>query len=426
MKIKPMDRKSVWMLKFSARLACFGCLVSACLPGVGLAQFFPPRVPLHRLEYRDLGYQFFNQIPADGAYITSLTVGDGGRIYGATTGFQSYLFVYSPATNQVKPLGYLPGVEGVHHSLVYGGDGFIYLGGGKNEIKQYPINYNWGAGRYHVSSDLWLELEERYKGYRGGHLYRYDISNEPLVGRPDRPLKVKDLGVPVRGDGVYCLAVDRKRGALYGISYPHAHFFVYDLRPGRSRDKGVMFDQVLFGGPVNRTLRSLPRQLAIDGDGYVYASTDGGRIIRYDPGKGKLEKLEVAIPGEYMQVVDAWAVDGDVIYGGTSEGFLFRFFPRENRLDNLGKPAVYQRIRGLTVGHDGRVYGIVGTRDYQNMLFCYDPGKGRFKVLGGVEVDRSPYYSWRAHQFDAMVTGDDGTIYLGESDRRGHLFLYIP
>ena len=29
-------------------------------------------------------------------------------------------------------------------------------------------------------------------------------------------------------------------------------------------------------------------------------------------------------------------------------------------------------------------------------------------------------------QFDAMTTGLDGTIYLGETERRSHLFLLIP
>ena len=29
-------------------------------------------------------------------------------------------------------------------------------------------------------------------------------------------------------------------------------------------------------------------------------------------------------------------------------------------------------------------------------------------------------------QFDCMTTGLDGTIYLGESERKSHLFLYIP
>jgi len=41
-------------------------------------------------------------------------------------------------------------------------------------------------------------------------------------------------------------------------------------------------------------------------------------------------------------------------------------------------------------------------------------------------VDRSPYYAKRAYQFDAMATGVDGTVFLGESERRAGLYLFLP
>jgi hypothetical protein len=41
-------------------------------------------------------------------------------------------------------------------------------------------------------------------------------------------------------------------------------------------------------------------------------------------------------------------------------------------------------------------------------------------------VDRSPYYAKRAYQFDAITTGIDGTLFLGESERRACLYMFIP
>jgi len=41
-------------------------------------------------------------------------------------------------------------------------------------------------------------------------------------------------------------------------------------------------------------------------------------------------------------------------------------------------------------------------------------------------VDRSPYYAKIAYQFDAMTTAADGSILIGESDRRAKLFIFIP
>jgi outer membrane protein assembly factor BamB len=385
-----------------------------------------PRVPLHRLGYRDLGYPFFSEIPADGRYITSLAAAADGRVYGATTGFRAYLFAFSPTTDQVKPLGHLPGCEGVHHSLVVGKDGRLFLGGGKNVIQPFIISKRSGGGLNWVSADLWQQVEEQYRGYEGGHLYVYAHAHEEDAWREDRPLPVVDLGMPVPGDGIYCLAIDPEREILYGISYPHGHFFVHELKGGTTKDLGEIFRDILFGGPDIRTLRSLPRNLAVDKDGSVYASTDGGKLTRYNPETKRIQTLEATIPGEGMQVVEAWAVGDEVLYGGTSEGFIFRFDSASQKLDNLGKPLVSHRIRGLALGKDGRLFGLGGDRHGVNRLFVHDPQSRSFEVLGSVEVDRSPYYAWRGQQFDAMVTSADGTIFMGESDRGGHLFFFIP
>ena len=385
-----------------------------------------PLVPLHRLEYRELGYRFFNEIPGDSAFITALAVGGDGRIYGATSGAQSHLFAFSAATNQVKPLGTIADTQGVHHSLAVGRDGSVYIGTGKNILQRIVIKPDLSSGRDHISKDLWTQLQEHYAGYPGGHLYRYDPAKEPRTAPPGQAAAVEDLGVPVPGDGVYCLTSDPERRVLYGISYPRAHFFLHDLKAGRTVDKGPMFKDVLFGGPDDRTLRSLPRDLVVAASGDVYTSTDGGRILRFDPARQEFQTHAASIPGEAMQVVEAWARDGDVLYGGTSEGFVFRFVPASSIVENLGKPMLAQRIRGLVLGRNRMLYGLAGDRSVPNLFFRYDTEKRLFESLGGIDVDRSPYYSWRALQFDAMVAGPDGTIFMGESDRHGHLFFYLP
>jgi hypothetical protein len=96
---------------------------------------------------------------------------------------------------------------------------------------------------------------------------------------------------------------------------------------------------------------------------------------------------------------------------------------------------------GAAAGRDGTIYlccatevkdpqeaagKVAGERDEPCYLFSFDPKGGGFHDLGVIAVDRSPYYSWRGYQFDSMATGADGTIYLGESERRSHLFIYSP
>jgi hypothetical protein len=60
-------------------------------------------------------------------------------------------------------------------------------------------------------------------------------------------------------------------------------------------------------------------------------------------------------------------------------------------------------------------------------LIAYDTqARDGFVNYSYLSVDRSPYYSKRAYQFEAIATGPDNTIFIGESDRRGKLFLFIP
>ena len=154
----------------------------------------------------------------------------------------------------------------------------------------------------------------------------------------------------------------------------------------------------------------------------------------FDPRIGEFGTTTMRIPGEYWEVqnYDAFPVveqlfvlnDGTFV-GTTSDGFVFSAQPNVNRLINWGKPRVERRVRAATIGKDGRLYSICGEKDNVCRLFSFrsDEGHLDWGVLG---VDRSPYYAKIAYQFDAMATAADGTIIIGESDRRAKLFMFIP
>ena len=59
-------------------------------------------------------------------------------------------------------------------------------------------------------------------------------------------------------------------------------------------------------------------------------------------------------------------------------------------------------------------------------LFCYQPSSGVYEMLGMIDVNRRPYYSWRAFLIDAVALGADGTLYLGQAERGSRLYLYYP
>ncbi len=98
--------------------------------------------------------------------------------------------------------------------------------------------------------------------------------------------------------------------------------------------------------------------------------------------------------------------------------------PTKLKVDNLGKPLLQYRITGLVRGSNGRLYGVGGDQDDRARLFSYNPENGAYEILGFVDVNRRPYYTWQAHVIQAMAVGLDGTIYIGQSERISKLYLF--
>ena len=374
-------------------------------------------VPQNRIDMRELGWPLVDIIPEDEKGITSLAVAHNGFIYGGTTGFQAHLFVLDPQGALVRPLGKIPDTESIYHSIVPAEDGMIYFG-----------TSLWNKGRMDLKGK---DILEKYEKFSGGHIYRFDPEEEEkhrLITHWADPKKdcpgLSDMGIPVPGDGIHAMVgnVDE----LYGVSFPGAVFFVYDINK-----KSVTFREEICSKPlVENTFKSVPRDLVIDCNGNVWGTWDYGKFFKYIPSEKQLVKLEIAIPclkgREFMNVVDAFAVAGDgTIYGGNSDGYVFSLDPKGLEVRNLGKPVWQQRIRGLVVA-DGDLYGIGGEELGIARLFVYRTCTNSFENLGLIEVNHPPYYNWMAQEFDAMVTGKDGTIYIGENSRRAHLFILCP
>jgi hypothetical protein len=401
-------------------------------------QWVNPHFDAHRLDFRDLGFPTQNLIPADDSFITALLTHSNGFVYGATSGREhSYLFFYNRFLNKVRPLGRIADVRGVHHALLEGSDGAIYIGTGLNVLapvkltKDFPVEYEG------IEQQLWKDIKRPYEGYAGGRLYRY----QPKTGDVRRytnedACPVEDLGIPVPGNSVYAVTWDRERKVIYGISYPDAHFFAFDVASRQVRDYGELLEQRVYGGP-ERHWRSVPRALYCDpATGHVYTSGDNGWLVRFDPAAGKFELTRMRLPGEYWEalksidypVVESFTRDAaGKLYAATSDGFLMRIDLAAERTQVLGKPRVHRRTRAMATGRDGMIYLVCGETDMVSKLYRYDPvGGGGFHDLGSLAVDRSPYYAKRAYRIDAIAVGPDGTIFLGESERRGKLYLYTP
>lgn len=142
------------------------------------------------------------------------------------------------------------------------------------------------------------------------------------------------------------------------------------------------------------------------------------------------------LPGEYWEGLKSWdypileqvvmAPDGR-IFASTHDGYLVQIDLDNEAVIVLGKPRLMRRMRAMQVGKDQKLYMITGEFERSCKLHTYDlTGKEGFRELGPFAVDRSPYYTRRSYQFDAMAIGADGTVFCGESDRGGKLFFYVP
>ena len=394
-----------------------------------------PHFDAQRLDFRDLGYPGATEIAADASPITALLAHSNGKVYGATSGKASHLFVWDARVNKVFPLGQLPETEkGVRTCLVETSDGRILVGTGLCEIELLTLSKDMPHGRRSIENQLLADIKAKYKDYAGGHLYAYDpAKDDGGVYLTGAKAVVEDLGVAVPQNSIYAMALSPDRKIVYGITYPDAEFFSYDSEKKEFKRLGKWMEKLSYPGP-ERSWRGVPRALAVDADGVVWSSGDDGLMRFYDPRIGSFGETAMRIPGEYWEtqnynafpvVEQLFAKADGTLVGTTSDGFVFEVWPNRNRLVSWGKPRVERRIRAATLGKDGRLYMIAGEKDNVCRLFSFDKENGHldYGVLG---VDRSPYYAKIAYQFDVMATAADGTVLIGESDRRAKLFLYIP
>lgn len=396
-----------------------------------------PNFEAHRLDFRDIGYPAATEIPADNSPIAALLAHSNGKVYGATSGKQSYLFVNDFMTNKVYPLGQLPHAKGVHHAIVEGCDEIVYVGTGLNELELLTLTRDIPYGRRTIEIQLWDDIKNKYKDYEGGRIYRYD----PAVGDDDVYLResiaqVEDLGIAVPGNSIYTMILNPQKNKIYGISYPDALFFEYDIENKKFKSHGEWMQMKSYPGP-ERSWRGVPRSLVCMPDGQVYSSGDNGFLHVFNPVTEKISATSLRIPGEYWEtqnyngfpVVEQLILYQDsCILGSTSDGFIFRADVRNEKMMVFGKPRVERRVRAMTLGKDQRLYMICGEKDNVCRMFSYDlSGSDEgFLDYGVLGVDRSPYYAKIGYQFDAMCTAKDGTIFIGEGDRRAKLFFYIP
>jgi len=274
---------------------------------------------------------------------------------------------------------------------------------------------------------------------------------------------VLDLGVVPRARTVPCLVVETPR--TYGDT----------LLAGTNTDEGIailrfhaLFPRDTIQEPsysvaTFESVLTVPETVLHDAmrtdDGSLYCLTSQG-VLLADVAQGRhrwLRQCDETVPGQKLVCVVAgtahwfdaqgacWALDLD---SGECTDTGLRISPDErvvvcgfrNTLVHADAEGVIRQldpescqvrqVAGLFLPHvqcmaalpDGRLYGVCG--DGIGHFFRCGLRTGDTVDLGAiVSVISARRYGF---EFTCAITGRDGEIYLGETDRGGHLWLYFP
>ncbi len=330
-------------------------------------------------------------IPAGECAITSLCCGSDGRIYGATSGRQSHLFLYDPAPEEdsVYDLGVLPGATSVDRALVS------------------------GAGcLYGAISD----------GPEKGRLFRYTL-RKGYVKETVRTLlfgEISYLPCPLLGESIVSLVLDSKRLLLYGLGRKSGLLFCYSV----SEEKLITSVNLDKHGRFSEAL-------VLDQHGNIYGCAGPDFFFKSGPGYLSLETLNYRLPTvagrslyNRLQAAVYHEKEGLIYGAGSADGILFAFSPDSGRGYTIGKPTAAAGCPVLLSGKDNCLYGLNGSREGMAHLFRYELTTRSLDDLGILYA--SSEIPWHGYEFASGCVGTNGELYLGETDRISHLFLYFP
>jgi hypothetical protein len=366
------------------------------------------------LEVRALNpKEFMEPIPPGESAVTAVAAHPSGHVYGGTSGKNAHLFFYNPApdADACVDIGViLPEARTVALCVLPNG----MLAGAVN-----PCEPNALGVLFSYKSCAYLLDEKDFTGLGVREIFDLPAEDQFFTSTIDPchsagkieiltspiPEKISDLQAALDGSCLYLLGA--ASGQIFRCNIDGSAVECL----GRLDPNGI-FSEKLF----------------LDHVGNLYGAGLYGRIFRWSPENRILEALPCVAPSlkgrELYNKITAWTCSSDgSIVGGTVDGLLFRFLPDQNKVICLGKPTAETFVSGLAWS-GGKLYGIFGGDNDCAHLGCWNPLTGELKDLG-CPLARSER-PWHGYRFSCMTTGINGTIFMGESDRISHLFMYFP
>jgi len=298
---------------------------------------------------------------------------------------------------------------------------------------QRSIRTGFSKGKDNVFYAGTLPDTAQKKQNTGGHLIAVTID---AAGKPF----LKDLGIPVAGEGIFSLTVDAGGRSLYGITWPAGIFFSYSIATKAIKTYRDIVplpkDLRLFSEFVIEPEDYLGKALVEAKNGLILGSAPVNRIFSFNPGTQKFQFFKNEIPDVWgrrtLGQIESWAMtkDGKLFAGNSADGQLLEVDPADQGIKNIGKPIMMPRLRGLTYGRDEKLYGIAGGLPGYAHLFSYDPAKEGFKDYGNPQFKMvapgiEQGIDWRGFQLGTITSSEDGKyIVIGEDEALSQLLVF--
>lgn len=156
--------------------------------------------------------------------------------------------------------------------------------------------------------------------------------------------------------------------------------------------------------------------LGPQGEPYIYTTANGApavfSVVRADTGE-RVASFPLDQAGYSWGTVVA--PNGDVYIGTQRNGYLYRYRPAANRMENVGRPIAGEtHLWRVTADEQGNIYG--GT--YPNgKVFKYNPAAGTFTDYGQLAPEE---------KYVRSIAYGSGKVYAGTGVERAQLFEIEP
>ncbi len=307
-------------------------------------------------------------------------------------------YEYNPAQQEMKlqgfihNLGYLRPFQWqakIHSKIVFGSDGTVYF------------TTDGGESREEY-------LMDHPQGYVGGYFMKWD----PATGQ------MTNLGMAMPYESLKDIDIDPVTNMLYAITYPQAHFILYDPDKNELQDLGRLASS------------HVPRVLFTDWWGNCYYVDWRQRLVKYEKNKGSLVFAENSLPAfegtpgsKIITGITAFARDekNGIIYLITYGAKIIAFHPQMEGIgsvEDLGgvadtgdQPAWGPYVPNLNLGNNGNLYYIVGghgnyLKKDTGVLMEFNPKTHRRKIIFEFSSDEL------AEATGSDIRDQDGNLYF--------------